>query len=52
MVDDALAGPCTDDVGVAESVRALLSVGGGAWLVCVAVCCCCCLVGGKELLFP
>ena len=46
MVDEGLAAPCTNDVGVAGSIGALWSVGGGAWVVCVAVCCGC-LVGGN-----
>ena len=42
MGDDGLAGHCTDKVGVADFVGALLSVGdGGAWFVSVAVCCSC-----------
>ena len=41
MGDDLLAGHCTDEVGFADSVGALWSVGDGAWLVCVAVCCGC-----------
>ena len=39
MGDDLLAGPCTGDVGVTNSVGALWQLGGGAWLVCVAICC-------------
>ena len=31
--DDGLAGPCTDNVGVAHSVGALLLIGGGACLI-------------------
>ena len=38
MGDDPLAGPCTDNLGVALFVGALWQLGGGAWLVCVAVC--------------
>ena len=37
MLHDRLAGPGTDDVGVANSVGALRSIGGGAWLVGVVV---------------
>ena len=37
MVDHGLAGPCTDSVGVANSVGALWSLGGGAWLICGVV---------------
>ena len=39
MVDDRLAGHCTNDVGVANSVGVLGSIGGGACLVGVVVCC-------------
>ena len=46
MVDDGLAGLYTDDMGVAYFVGALRSIGGGAWLVCVAVCCGCLKVPG------
>ena len=46
MGHDQLAGPCTSDVGVANSIGALWSLGGCAWVFCVAVCCC--LVGGKT----
>ena len=35
MGDDLLAGPSNDNVGVADSVGALWSIGGGAWLVFV-----------------
>ena len=35
MGDDVLAGPCTDNVGVANSVAALWLLGGGAWVVCI-----------------
>ena len=42
MGDDQLAGPCTDDVGFANSVGALWLLGGGAWgsvlLIVVVVC--------------
>ena len=37
MGDDGLAGPCTGNVGVANSVGALGLLGGGAWLVGVFV---------------
>ena len=37
MEDDQLAGPCTSDVGVANSVGALWSVGGGALVFCISV---------------
>ena len=46
--DDQLAGPCTDDVGVANSVGALWLLGGGAWVICV-VDCCGCLSSGNIL---
>ena len=46
MVDDWLAGQCSDFLGVANSVGALWSKSGGAWLICVAVCCGC-FVGGN-----
>ena len=46
MGNDQLAGPCTDDVGVAFFVGALWQLGGGAWVVCVVVCCGC-LAGGN-----
>ena len=56
MVNDGLAGPCTDNVGVAYSVGALRSMGGGAWVVCVAVCCGCflgvsCFAWGDFVVF-
>ena len=37
MVDDRLAGPCTSNLDVANSVGALWSIGGGAWLVSVEI---------------
>ena len=45
MGDDLLAGPCTDEVGIANSISALWQLVGGAWVVCVAVGCGC-FVGG------
>ena len=39
MGDDLLAGPSNDNVGVVDSVGALWSIGGGAWLVFVVFCC-------------
>ena len=39
MGDDLLAGPSNDNVGVADSVGALWSIDGGAWLVFVVFCC-------------
>ena len=33
MVDDLLAGPRSDVVGVTNSIGALWSVGGGAWVL-------------------
>ena len=54
MGDDVLAGPCTRIVGVANSVGALWSVGGGAWVVCVVVCCGCFVrrkCEGKDVLY-
>ena len=33
MGDDQLAGPCTGDVGIANSVGVLWQLGGDAWLV-------------------
>ena len=36
---DQLAGPCTDDVGIANSIGALWVLGGGAWVICVVDCC-------------
>ena len=41
MGDDQLARPCIDDVGVADSVGARWSLGGGAWVICVVDCCGC-----------
>ena len=39
MVDNRLAGPCTNVVGVATSVGAQWSLGGCAWLIGVTVNC-------------
>ena len=49
MVDDLIAEPYTDEVGVANFVGALWELGGGAWVFCVAVCCGC-FVGGNTCL--
>ena len=49
MVDDLIAEPYTDEVGVANFVGALWELGGGAWVICVAVCCGC-FVGGNTCL--
>ena len=51
MVDNGLAGPCTDDMGIAYFISARWSIGGGAWLVCVALCCGCLKVLGLTFYY-